>query len=355
MATDQQLNEDIVESIALMESTLRINEDPGIFDPHPISSTQRVELIYDVTSIDQCLLRKKDRYDTFTFWPRALRHLIDALVDSGFYYTKIGDRVRCVYCNKYLNEWALSDDPWEEHARYSPNCEYVIAKMGEAYVQQISETDPWSSEKSRFQTFIGSWPKYMVPSPKILSSMGFYCLKEGSDAVQCHSCNLILKDWDPSICKDNERLAIKYIVQRHATSKKPCEFFYQKVRSLEGLLEAELSAKIEENYIPYIDGDDDNDNDDGNSNADNVNVTETVQYEADDKYNNIEFVQKLKTRDVAINANLSDECLVCYSKPMSIVFEPCYHYVSCVNCAFQLKTCPICRHTIEQYRTIYKA
>lgn len=35
------------------------------------------------------------------------------------------DEVRCFVCFKELDGWQKDDDPWEEHKKHSPNCEFV--------------------------------------------------------------------------------------------------------------------------------------------------------------------------------------------------------------------------------------
>ncbi|XP_063445445.1 baculoviral IAP repeat-containing protein 2-like [Mytilus trossulus] len=49
------------------------------------------------------------------------------------------------------------------------------------------------------------------------------------------------------------------------------------------------------------------------------------------------------------NQNLRDQqtCKICLEEPVSIVFLPCGHLASCVNCASMLRRCPICRTFIK--------
>lgn len=49
------------------------------------------------------------------------------------------------------------------------------------------------------------------------------------------------------------------------------------------------------------------------------------------------------------NQNLRDQqtCKICLEEPVSIVFLPCGHLASCVNCAPMLRRCPICRTFIK--------
>ena len=50
------------------------------------------------------------------------------------------------------------------------------------------------------------------------------------------------------------------------------------------------------------------------------------------------------------NEHLKNErlCKVCLDNEMSIVFIPCGHFVTCVNCAPSLSLCPICRRKIDK-------
>ena len=77
------------------------------------------------TSLYNMYERVEDRMASFQYWPRALNQKPANLVDAGFYYTKIGDRVRCYACSLMLSEWMPTDDPMDEHAHYAPNCPVV--------------------------------------------------------------------------------------------------------------------------------------------------------------------------------------------------------------------------------------
>ena len=48
--------------------------------------------------------------------------------------------------------------------------------------------------------------------------------------------------------------------------------------------------------------------------------------------------QKLKEQTI---------CKVCLDKPVSIVFLPCGHLVTCAECAPAMKKCPICRGIVK--------
>ena len=47
-----------------------------------------------------------------------------------------GDRVSCFYCGGRLFQWKLRDNPWYEHAKWFPLCEFVLKKQGVKYVEK---------------------------------------------------------------------------------------------------------------------------------------------------------------------------------------------------------------------------
>lgn len=77
------------------------------------------------------------RLTTFARWPDHTHKQADDLVAAGFYYSLVRDKVRCFYCAVELEQWNMNDIPWLEHARWSPNCEFLIQRRGRFYVDQV--------------------------------------------------------------------------------------------------------------------------------------------------------------------------------------------------------------------------
>lgn len=46
-------------------------------------------------------------------------------------------------------------------------------------------------------------------------------------------------------------------------------------------------------------------------------------------------------------------CLICCDKYRDCVIEPCYHFVSCINCSEKLVNCPVCRTEINSMLAVY--
>lgn len=51
---------------------------------------------------------------------------------AGLTYTGVDDLTKCEFCGVSLHKWTSKDDPFEDHKRYSPKCEFVN-KVHEAY------------------------------------------------------------------------------------------------------------------------------------------------------------------------------------------------------------------------------
>ncbi len=46
-------------------------------------------------------------------------------------------------------------------------------------------------------------------------------------------------------------------------------------------------------------------------------------------------------------------CKICLAKSLEIIFQPCGHVCSCLNCSQKLIKCPICRQKIVKKQKFY--
>lgn len=49
------------------------------------------------------------------------------------------DQVRCFQCNGGLRYWMADDDPWFEHARWFPTCQFVHLVKGGNYIKSVQD------------------------------------------------------------------------------------------------------------------------------------------------------------------------------------------------------------------------
>uniref|UniRef100_A0A4W5MI24 RING-type E3 ubiquitin transferase n=1 Tax=Hucho hucho TaxID=62062 RepID=A0A4W5MI24_9TELE len=83
---------------------------------------------------------EESRLTTFHNWPTGAAVQPDVLARAGFFYTGHGDNVKCFYCDGGLRNWEPGDDPWQEHAKWFPRCDFLIQTRGRDYVSNIQDT-----------------------------------------------------------------------------------------------------------------------------------------------------------------------------------------------------------------------
>jgi len=90
-----------------------------------------------------CMRTTQKRIDTFFErihnWPQErLTATPTDMANAGLYYLGIRDRVKCFYCNGGLQNWDKYDDPWFEHAKWFPHCEFLLQQKGPEYVERVT-------------------------------------------------------------------------------------------------------------------------------------------------------------------------------------------------------------------------
>ncbi|XP_055614360.1 death-associated inhibitor of apoptosis 1 [Uranotaenia lowii] len=74
------------------------------------------------------------RLESYEDWPKFMKQKPKELSDAGFFYTGKSDRVKCFSCGGGLKDWEAEDEPWEQHAMWYSNCEYLKLMKGEEYI-----------------------------------------------------------------------------------------------------------------------------------------------------------------------------------------------------------------------------
>jgi hypothetical protein len=70
------------------------------------------------------------RRHTFSHWPLHTIPSSAQMIEAGFFYCNVKDRVICIYCNLICQQWTPhTDDPCEVHKTLSPHCPYVKSKL----------------------------------------------------------------------------------------------------------------------------------------------------------------------------------------------------------------------------------
>uniref|UniRef100_A0A8C3MAR8 RING-type E3 ubiquitin transferase n=1 Tax=Geospiza parvula TaxID=87175 RepID=A0A8C3MAR8_GEOPR len=86
------------------------------------------------------MVTEEMRLSTFENWPQNSSMHPEQLARAGFFYTGRGDVVRCFYCDGGVRSWSLGDDPWREHAKWYPECEFLLHSRGREFVNSVQAT-----------------------------------------------------------------------------------------------------------------------------------------------------------------------------------------------------------------------
>uniref|UniRef100_A0AAY4AS48 RING-type E3 ubiquitin transferase n=1 Tax=Denticeps clupeoides TaxID=299321 RepID=A0AAY4AS48_9TELE len=80
------------------------------------------------------------RLTSYHNWPPGASVQPGALARAGFFYTGHGDNVKCYFCDGGLRNWEPGDDPWQEHAKWFPRCEFLLQSRGHEYVSIVQQS-----------------------------------------------------------------------------------------------------------------------------------------------------------------------------------------------------------------------
>ncbi|XP_006167104.1 baculoviral IAP repeat-containing protein 7 isoform X2 [Tupaia chinensis] len=115
------------------------------------------------------------RLASFYSWPPTTGVRPELLAAAGFFHTGRQDKVRCFFCYGGLQSWEQGDDPWIEHAKWFPRCQFLLQSKGRAFVHSVQQSPPHLSSW-------GLWEEPEDAAPHTLSGQGF------TSILPAHSC-----------------------------------------------------------------------------------------------------------------------------------------------------------------------
>uniref|UniRef100_A0A8C4S8X1 RING-type E3 ubiquitin transferase n=1 Tax=Erpetoichthys calabaricus TaxID=27687 RepID=A0A8C4S8X1_ERPCA len=231
----------------------------------------------------------EERLATFINWPTRIPVRPDQLAKAGFYYVGRNDDVKCFCCDGGLRCWESGDDPWVEHAKWFPRCEYLLQERGQDFVCVICVNETifgvliigFEEERSEDAVMMNT------PIVKAALEMGF------------------------------ERNLVKQTVQSKILATG------ENYKTVQDLVTDLLSAQDEKRE------------------EENERIAEEMASVHSSPDSNLPMEEQLR--------RLQEErtCKVCMDKEVNIVFIPCGHLVVCKECAPSLRKCPICRSVVK--------
>uniref|UniRef100_A0A8C0ZVE1 RING-type E3 ubiquitin transferase n=2 Tax=Castor canadensis TaxID=51338 RepID=A0A8C0ZVE1_CASCN len=98
------------------------------------------------------------RLASFCDWPPTAGVGPELLAAAGFFHTGQQDKVRCFFCYGGLQSWEHGDDPWTEHAKWFPRCQFLLQSKGRGFVHSIQEA---------CAPLLGSWDRREEPQDTV--------------------------------------------------------------------------------------------------------------------------------------------------------------------------------------------
>ncbi|XP_013795608.2 baculoviral IAP repeat-containing protein 7 isoform X3 [Apteryx mantelli] len=259
------------------------------------------------------------RLSTFQSWPQYTEAHPEQLARAGFFYTGQGDMVRCFYCDGSVRNWEFGDDPWREHAKWYPRCEFLLRSRGREFVSGVQE--------SYFSTLVSprdSWHQADQGSSASQDPVRNRELQSLSPLDQFSVVqNILQMGFDPTLVAN--LVENKYVLTG--------TYYLSESELISDLLQTdwEGSSSAEESRDPV------------------QRETETLRSREETQP-----VQQKESDETPLSTEeqlrrLQEErmCKVCMDRDVSVVFVPCGHLVACAECAPNLRLCPICRAVIR--------
>lgn len=89
-----------------------------------------------------CYATLEARLRSYLHWPPALAQTPRQLSEAGFFYVGVSDHVKCFHCDGGLRNWVPGDEPWIEHSRWYPTCGFLRLVKGPDYINGVLRDYP---------------------------------------------------------------------------------------------------------------------------------------------------------------------------------------------------------------------
>ncbi|XP_051516453.1 baculoviral IAP repeat-containing protein 7-like [Myxocyprinus asiaticus] len=255
-----------------------------------------------------------NRLATYHNWPTGASVQPDTLARAGFFYTGHGDNVKCFFCDGGLRNWEPGDEPWQEHAKWFPQCEYLLQSRGREYVSNVQQSYFNMSERvgGSLSSTVGSVSSEVLGEQSSVAAAAML-----SPVVQA----VLQMGFQHSMVES--LVQSRYLLTgSHYTSVSDL---------VTDVLQAEEEERQAGEPRPET-------VERQGSSAGGKRTQDTVREKVRSDMSPEEQLRQLQEERT---------CKVCMDKLVSMVFIPCGHLVVCTDCAASLHHCPICRAVIR--------
>ncbi|CAK8686355.1 unnamed protein product [Clavelina lepadiformis] len=272
---------------------------------------------------------EESRLQTFldhsSSWPaHRIRATPRQIANAGMYYLGVRDRVKCWYCNGGLQNWERDDDPWEEHAKWFPLCEFTLQQRGPDFVHSMvsrfpnlrrpilrNPANPLQLRRSTENNTRG---------PEIIDPRNEARSLERKIDEEMSSSELVeqarLMGFDERII----RISLKRKYEATGNGFSRLETLVESILAME---EISASNRCEEGGSAFA-------TNEATPSTSTRNLSTT---------SGLQEIRRLQEERL---------CKVCGNEQASVVLIPCGHIACCVGCAENASTCPICRLRVRE-------
>ncbi|KAG8040581.1 hypothetical protein G9C98_002577 [Cotesia typhae] len=320
------------------------------------------------------------RLRTFQGWPDILQQTPDMLSIAGFYYVGSGDQVRCFHCDGGLHNWEADDDPWTEHARWFPKCGFVSIVRGQNFIQHCidnrppldpliflgvpengedvgeSSTSQPASSSSNFNSNSNSNP---VRIRNEVTDTEVEELLHSAPAITALQLGLNVGRVKTALRQRLVRFGVPYTNSDQLIEHVRRIHLTEENNGLENNTETSSSelADLLSKVITVQSSS--KSRSQGQNGSDIVQQQVPMSCNGETQEATVMSLKKDKRADAQTdNGPLSLEeenrrlrearlCKICMDREVSVVFLPCGHLATCVQCAPSLTDCPMCRQEIR--------
>ena len=139
-------------------------------------------------SVFMCL--KEDRLNSLNHFPnRLLSASHEDFANAGFFYLGVGDRLKCFACLGGLQNWEFDDNPFVEHAKYYPNCPFLLQVKGARYIRGICKLFPGIQRPIQLRPLGAQLAvlRVLIDTPRLLNNNSVH-IENSITKIECKIC-----------------------------------------------------------------------------------------------------------------------------------------------------------------------
>ncbi|XP_059225226.1 death-associated inhibitor of apoptosis 2 isoform X2 [Stomoxys calcitrans] len=298
------------------------------------------------------------RLRTYTNWPIPNIQEPEMLAQAGLYYQEVDDQVRCFHCNMGLRSWEKEDDPWFEHAKWYPMCHFVRLVKGANYVQEVQELTRSSASHSADSPCMTIEEAMLTAPVRLALEMGV-----NGGIIRNETLRQLNQSGKPYANVDDLLKAV-FDERKDIEERNSGDITFSSYGSdCAGYINNHTFPVSTDNSSITLQGD--------NSSSSTTNCSSTIERNSrQPESSSANPAIQQKPCNVNIGTNLVDEpvkesslsleeenrklkdarlCKICLDEEVAVVYLPCGHLVTCVQCAPGVVQCPMCRTTIKGF------